>query len=213
MLVGDIISNNVITLTVDDDVKKAFEVMKANNIRHIPVLDGQELVGIVTNTDLRQVLIPSRSEGSENVYYFTSKFSTVEEIMTKTPIIISPQADVEEAAALLQHYKIGGLPVVQDNELVGMITETDILGVFVEIMGVIKYSSRVEVSLGEDAEAFQNVSQIIRENGAEIISVGMSPLEEQKKRVYYFRLDTDDINSIAESLKDNGYDVVSATSA
>ncbi|MDY7032314.1 MAG: CBS and ACT domain-containing protein [Thermodesulfobacteriota bacterium] len=213
MLVGDIISNNVITLTVDDDVKKAFEVMKANNIRHIPVLDGQELVGIVTNTDLRHVLIPSRSEGSENVYYFTSKFSTVEEIMTKTPIIISPQADVEEAAALLQHYKIGGLPVVQDNELVGMITETDILGVFVEIMGVIKYSSRVEVSLGEDAEAFQNVSQIIRENGAEIISVGMSPLEEQKKRVYYFRLDTDDINSIAESLKDNGYDVVSATSA
>ena len=213
MLVGDIISNNVITLTVDDDVKKAFEVMKANNIRHIPVLDGQELVGIVTNTDLRQVLIPSRSEGSENVYYFTSKFSTVGEIMTKTPVIVSPQADVEEAAALLQHYKIGGLPVVKDNELVGMITETDILGVFVEIMGVIKYSSRVEVSLGEDAEAFQNVSKIIKENGAEIISVGMSPLEEQKKRVYYFRLDTDDVNSIAESLKDNGYDVVSATSA
>ena len=213
MLVGDIISDNVITLTAKDDVKKAFEVMKTNNIRHIPVLEGNELIGIVTNTDLRQVLIPSKTESSENVYYFTSKFSTVEEIMTKNPVIVSPQADVEEAAALLQHYKIGGLPVVDGKDLVGMITETDILGVFVEIMGVIKYSSRVDVALGEEAGAFQNVSQIIRENGAEIISVGMSHLEDEKKRVYYFRLDTDNVDLIAESLQDKGYNVVSVANA
>ena len=213
MLVGDIISDNVITLTAKDDVKKAFEVMKTNNIRHIPVLEGNELIGIVTNTDLRQVLIPSKTEGSENVYYFTSKFSTVEEIMTKNPVIVSPQADVEEAAALLQHYKIGGLPVVDGKDLVGMITETDILCVFVEIMGVIKYSSRVDVALGEEAGAFQNVSQIIRENGAEIISVGMSHLEDEKKRVYYFRLDTDNVALIAESLQDKGYNVVSVANA
>lgn len=212
MLVGDIISGKVITINIKDDVKKAFELMKSKKIRHIPVLDGGKLVGIITNTDLRQVLIPSKSEGAEQTYYFTSKFSTVGEIMTKGTITVTPQTDVEEAARLLQHYKIGGLPVVEGDKLVGMITGTDILEVFIEIMGVIKYSSRVDVALGEDAEAFQNVSKIIRENGAGIISVGMSPQEGKEKRVYYFRLDTDDINPIAKAIEDNGYEVVSVVS-
>lgn len=212
MLVGDIISGKVITINIKDDVKKAFELMKSKKIRHIPVLDGGKLVGIITNTDLRQVLIPSKSEGAEQTYYFTSKFSTVGEIMTKGTITVTPQTDVEEAARLLQHYKIGGLPVVEGDKLVGMITGTDILEVFIEIMGVIKYSSRVDVALGEDAEAFQNVSKIIRENGAEIISVGMSPHEGKEKRIYYFRLDTDDINPIAKAIEDNGYVVVSVVS-
>lgn len=212
MLVGDIISGKVITINIKDDVKKAFELMKSKKIRHIPVLDGEKLVGIITNTDLRQALIPSKSEGAEQTYYFTSKFSTVGEIMTKGTITVTPQTDVEEAATLLLHYKIGGLPVVEGDKLVGMITGTDILEVFIEIMGVIKYSSRVDVALGEDAEAFQNVSKIIRENGAGIISVGMSPHEGKEKRVYYFRLDTDDINTIAKAIEDNGYEVVSVVS-
>lgn len=212
MLVGDIISRKVITINIKDDVKKAFELMKSKKIRHIPVLDGGKLVGIITNTDLRQVLIPSKSEGAEQTYYFTSKFSTVGEIMTKGTITVTPQTDVEEAATLLQHYKIGGLPVVEGDKLVGMITGTDILKVFIEIMGVIKYSSRVDVALGEDAEAFQNVSKIIRENGAAIISVGMSPHEGKGEMVYYFRLDTDDINPIAKAIEDNGYEVVSVVS-
>ena len=212
MLVGDIISGKVITINIKDDVKKAFELMKSKKIRHIPVLDGEKLVGVITNTDIRQVLIPSKSEGSEQIYYFTSKFSTVGEIMTKDPITVTPQTDVEEAAILLQHCKIGGLPVVEGDKLIGMITGTDILEVFIEIMGVINYSSRVDVALGEDAEAFQNVSKIIKENGAEIISVGMSPHEEKEKRVYYFRLDTDDIDTIAKAIEDNGYEVISVVS-
>lgn len=209
MLVGDIISGRVITIKINDDVKKAFEIMKSKKIRHIPVLDSDELVGIITNTDLRQVLIPSKSGGPEQTYYFTAKYSTVGEIMTKDPITVTPQTDVEVAATLLQRYKIGGLPVMEGDRLVGMITGTDILGVFIEIMGVIKYSSRIDVALGEDAEAFQNVSKIIKENGSEIISVGMSHHEGKAKRVYYFRLDTEDIEPIAKAIKDNGYEVVS----
>jgi acetoin utilization protein AcuB len=209
MLVRDIISKKLITLTIRDDVRRAFELMRANRIRHIPVLNGEELVGIITNTDLRQVLTPSKSEGSEQPHYFVSKFSTVEEIMTRDPITVTPQTDVEEAARLLQQHKIGGLPVVEGDRLVGMITESDIMTVFIEIMGVIKYSSRVDVALGEDSEAFQNVSQIIRENGAEIISVGMSAHEDREKRIYYFRLDTDDVSLIARAIEGRGYEVVS----
>jgi len=209
MLVGDITSKKLITLTVKDGVSKAFELMRTNNIRHIPVLTGKKLVGIVTNTDLRQVIALSKSKGSEEQYCFMSKVSTVEEIMTRDPITVTLKTDVEEAARLLQGHKIGGLPVVEGDELVGMITETDILGVFIEIMGVIKYSSKVDVILGESADAFQNVSQIIRENGAEIISVGMSAHDEKQKRVYYFRLDTDDIGLIAKAIEENGYEVTS----
>ena len=209
MIVKDIISDKLITLKAGDDIKKAFELMKTNKIRHIPVLDGEKLVGIVTNTDLRQVLVPSELNNTKEVSLFTSKFFTVDQIMTKDPITVTPQTDIEKAAMLLQRNKIGGLPVVENGRLVGMITETDIFGVFIEIMGVIKYSSRVDVVLGEDPEAFQHVSKLIKENGADIISVGMSSSKEKGKRVYYFRLDTDDIDHIAESIEENGYKVQS----
>ncbi|MDY6853941.1 MAG: CBS and ACT domain-containing protein [Thermodesulfobacteriota bacterium] len=209
MIVKDIISNKLITINSGDNIKKAFELMKTNKIRHIPVLDAEKLVGIVTNTDLRQVLVPSESNNKKEVFLFTSKFFTVDQIMTKDPITVTPQTDIEKAAMLLQRNKIGGLPVIENDRLVGMITETDIFGVFIEIMGVIKYSSRVDVVLGEDPEAFQHVSKLIKENGADIISVGMSSSKEKGKRVYYFRLDTDDIDHIAESIEDKGYKVQS----
>jgi len=209
MIVKDFMSDKLITLKVSDDIKKAFELMKINKIRHIPVLDGEKLVGIVTNADLRQVLVPLETDKTKEASLFTSKFSTVYQIMTKDPITVSPQTDIEKAAMLLQKNKIGGLPVVEKDRLVGMITETDIFGVFIEMMGVIKYSSRVDVVLGEDPEAFQHVSRLIKENGADIISVGMSSFNDKGKRVYYFRLDTDDIDSIAKSIEDNGYEVQS----
>ena len=209
MLVGEIISERLITLKANDDVRTAFELMRKNAIRHIPVLSGEKLVAIVTNTDLRQVITPSRSEGSGEPQYFVSRQSTVEDIMTRDPITVTLQTDVEEAARLLQVHKIGGLPVVEGDKLVGIITESDILTVFIEMMGVIKYSSRVDVVLGEDADAFQNISRIIRENSAEIISVGMSAEGEKETRVHYFRLDTDDVNSVAGAIEDQGYEVVS----
>ena len=134
MFVGDITSNGIITLGIKDDVEKAFEIMKSNDIRHIPVLDDGELVGIVTETDLRHVLVPSKLEESGDACYFmlTSKLCTVDEIMTRDPVTVSPQYDVEEAARLLQRHKIGGLPVVENGKLIGMVTETDILGVLIE---------------------------------------------------------------------------------
>ncbi len=209
MLVGDIISKKLIKLTITDDVGKAFELMRVNRIRHIPVLSDGKLMGIITNTDLRQVLKPSKSKGSEQPAYFISKLSTVEEIMTSDPLTVTLQTDVEEAARLLQEHKIGGLPVLEDGKLVGMITETDILTVFIEIMGLIKYSSRVDVILGTHPDAFQDVSKVIIRNGAEIISVGMSPHTEKEDRVYYFRLDTDDVRLVAKAIEDSGYEVVS----
>jgi len=214
MFVGDITSNGIITLGIKDDVEKAFEIMKSNDIRHIPVLDDGELVGIVTETDLRHVLVPSKLEESGDACYFmlTSKLCTVDEIMTRDPVTVSPQYDVEEAARLLQRHKIGGLPVVENGKLIGMVTETDILGVFIEILGAIKYSSRIDVVLGEGPDVFRNVSQIIKEHGAEIISVGMSPQGKEKERVYYFRLDTDDIGPVSDAIQGNGFKVISAVS-
>ncbi len=209
MLVGDIISKKLIKLTIRDDVGKAFELMRVNRIRHIPVLSEEKLVGIITNSDLRQVLTLSKSEDSAQLPYFISKLSTVKEIMTSDPITVTLQTDVEEAARLLQVHKIGGLPVVDGGKLVAMITETDILTVFIEIMGVIKYSSRVDVILGTHPDAFQDISNIIIQNGAEVISVGMSPHTEKEDRVYYFRLDTDDVRLVAKAIEDSGHKVVS----
>ena len=129
--------------------------------------------------------------------------------MNKEPVTIGPEENLEEAAKLIYHYKLGGLPVLEDGKLVGIITVGDILAAFIEIMGVLQASSRIDVILGENPEAFEDVSRIIKQMGGDIISVGMGNAEEKDGKFYFFRLKKCDVEQIAESIANNGYEVVS----
>jgi acetoin utilization protein AcuB len=136
---------------------------------------------------------------------------SIEDVMIKDPVTISPEASLEEAAKLISTRKIGGLPVVKGNKLVGIITIVDILQAFIQLMGILKSSSRVDLVLGEKAHAFEEVSGVFRDHRAEIISVGMSNHRDRKKRVYYFRLGKCRTYPIVASLREKGYKVISVT--
>jgi len=136
---------------------------------------------------------------------------TVGDIMIKDPLTISPEANLEEAAELLYRHGIGGLPVMEGGKLVGVITVGDIMAAFIEVMGILKESSRIDVILGGKPHAFENVSKIIRDHGSEIISVGMSAHQDRKKRVYYLRLTKCDVHAVAKDIEDAGYKVISIT--
>ena len=155
-------------------------------------------MGLVTEGDIRQALIPSMIDQIK-----------IKDVMIKNPITIHPDASLEEAATLIYHYKIGGLPVIDNDKVVGIITVNDILAAFIELMGVLQSSSRLDVILGEDPKAFEDVSRIIKENGGEIISVGITNHPEKEKRIYFFRLEKCNISPLVKALEKKGYKIAS----
>ncbi|RMF83557.1 MAG: CBS domain-containing protein [Nitrospinota bacterium] len=211
MIVGQKMFKNVVTIDRREKVVTAFEQMRKHRIRHLPVMDGERLVGIISDRDIKLALIPETSPRTGERFYYLLETTTIEEIMTTSPITVTPQTPLEEAAKLIYRYKIGSLPVVEEGKLVGIITETDILEVFIEMMGFIKASSRLDVILGEKPEAFEEVSKIIQQAGGKIISVGISPYsKEVANRIYHFRLEPIDLEPVTARIQEAGYKVLAS---
>jgi len=191
-------AHKLITISPQANVLDALNVLHKNSIRHLPVVDGDEFVGFIAEADIRQVLLlPGGNEVK------------IEEVMNKEPATIGPEENLEEAAKLIYQYKLSALPVVEHGNLVGLITVGDILAAFIELMGVLQASSRIDVVLGENPEAFEHVSRLIKQSGGDIISVGMGSSPDKNQKFYFFRLRKCDVERIAESISDNGYEVVS----
>jgi len=200
MKVGAWMVRDVVSVTQDHTIQDCVDLMKKHSIRHLPVLENGKLVGLVTEGDLRQVFLASLIEEL-----------SLKDVMINDPITVTPDTEIEDAAKVIFYNKIGGLPVVDEQErLLGIITVADILAAFIELMGVLKSSSRIDVVLGEDPEAFERVSGLIRSRGGEIVSVGISGHRLRRKRVYYFRLKRCNVRHISRVLKKAGYEVVSA---
>lgn len=200
MKVKQRMAKKLVTIEKDATVSDAIHLMKKHSIRHLPVIEGKELAGWVTEGDIRQAYLASLIEQV-----------TVDDIMIKDPIIIRPEANLEEAAETLYRHGIGGLPVVDGTKVVGVITVADIMAAFIEVMGILKESSRIDVILGGKPHAFENVSKVIMEHGSEIISVGMSAHQDRRRRVYYLRLTKCDVHGVAKEIEEAGYKVVSLT--
>jgi len=191
-------SRDPVAISPEASIQEAIELMKEHSIRHLPVVDGQErLVGWVSDPELRGVFIASMIEEL-----------TVGDVMISDPITVSSTDVLEQAALLISKHKIGGMPVLEDGKLVGIITVVDILEAFVDIMGVLGSSSRLDVRLGDSRDAFPEVSRIIREHDGEIISVGILS-QESPERIYSFRIEKCDTEPLRQALEEQGYEVVS----
>ena len=186
-------------ITINDraSIEKAIEVMKINSIRHLPVVSKDKmLLGFVTLADLKLGLIPSLL-GSVSL----------DDLMIKDPITVDPDDDIETAAQLIYKYKIGGMPVVKNGKVVGIITETDILRAFIDMMGILTASSRIDVVMEDEPNSFKKALQIIHENGGDIINVGMTA-QQTTKRIYYFRLSPCKTSILKEALEKKGFEVL-----
>jgi CBS domain-containing protein len=131
-LVQDWMTPNPITVVPKTTLPDAHKLMTASNIRRLPVVDRGQLVGIVTLGDVREAQ-PSDAT-TLSIYelnYLLSKL-TVDKIMTREPLTVSPQATIRDAARLMLEHKIGGLPVMEGERLVGIITESDIFRILAQ---------------------------------------------------------------------------------
>lgn len=126
---------DVVSVTPDESFRAVMTLIRQKGIRHLPVVEGRRVVGIVTDRDLRQAAPSGATSLSIHELHYLLEKLTVREVMTKQVVTVRPEQTVEEAALLLLGRRIGGLPVVRDGELVGIITETDILHAFLQLRG------------------------------------------------------------------------------
>jgi acetoin utilization protein AcuB len=127
MLVRDHMSTDLVVLTPDDTLRRAKEMVREHGLRRFPVVEGEKLVGIVTDRDIRQADISSAVVQERRYVEYILDRIQVRGIMTPNPVTVTPDTPLEEAARLILQHKIGGLPVVEEGKLVGIITETDLI--------------------------------------------------------------------------------------
>jgi CBS domain-containing protein len=127
MKVRDIMVKEVASLDVNDELSLANDIMRLGRIRHLPVVDGKRLVGIISERDLfRSSLAEALGYGGKASRELM-KTIRIKDIMVGDVLTVAPEDDVKEAVRLMVERKVGCLPVVEKDRLVGLITETDIL--------------------------------------------------------------------------------------
>lgn len=210
MLVGKRMKREPVTVTREESLRKARELLDSRRIRHLPVVEGKRLVGIITDSDIRQASPSSTAPISDQDLSEFLERVKVGEVMVSEVVTTSPFTSIEEAAKVMQERKIGCLPVLDRGELVGIITETDILGVLVEVMGIKEASSRLEVELPDRPGALATVAQIIKKHNINICSVLTVPSEEPEKRVVLIRVNTINPNPLIRAIEEAGFRVLPA---
>lgn len=132
--VADIMTANPTTVTPRNAIRTAINLMREGGYRRLPVVDRGRLVGIITDRDLRRAAnspFVVREQWYDN---FILDHIEVGSCMTPNPLTVEPSASIVEATRLMRNHKIGGLPVVADGQLVGIITETDLLDFLIELL-------------------------------------------------------------------------------
>lgn len=231
MLVEDIMTRKVISVSPGDAVIDALRLTRENRIRHLPVItrgdhepapgaghkpvapgperpgaDGEEqgrLVGIVSDRDLRDACPSILCPGDDDLLRRTP----VGKIMHTRVVTAHPLDPIEEAARRLYEHRIGCLPVVRGEGLIGIVTETDLLRCLVELTGVLKPSTSLEVEVPDRPGMLADVAGIVKRYGINIISVLTTPGRSPDTKTLTLRVATIDPRRLARDIEDAGHRV------
>ncbi len=204
MYVGRRMTRKVIAMSPKDTVRDANRVLQENRIHHLPVVEGGELVGIVSDTDLRKwVLREEKINEGGTVYRRTG---LIEEIMTRDMITMSPEDTIEDALLILHERRFGALPVVEGRKLVGIITKADILAAFIDTLRIEGVGGvRIEVILPRDVTFLLRLIQTLGGMKIEIRSLVLSPFGEEFAA--FLRIGTIDVATVKTRLREVGFQV------
>lgn len=189
MLVKDRMTPEPVTITPFTSFPEAVRIMREKEIRHLPVMEEDKLVGVVSWTDLLHAL-PSMAKtlsGFETNYLLANLH--IQEVMSSPAITVPEDAPLEEVARLMVDEEIGCLPVVRNGAMVGLITEADIFETFVEILGGENASLRVTVRIREKRGELARLAGMISGMGGDICSVARFRGEDPTHCYMTFRLE------------------------
>ncbi|HEU5299263.1 MAG TPA: CBS and ACT domain-containing protein [bacterium] len=205
MLVRDRMTAPAVTIDPKTPIYDALALMKEKRIRRFPVVKGRRLVGVVTWTDLmRASPSPATSLTVWEIPYLLMK-APVAEVMTREVITVAPGATIEEAAVLMRRHKIGGMPVVEDGAVAGVITESDIFDAFIDLMGLRRGGARLTIDLENRVGALDQVIHTIRECDINIHSLAAYPVNGLGQVVV--RVDTPFPLHLVQTLAEHGIKV------
>lgn len=173
MLVRERMTRNPITIKDDTSLDDALRIMRENKVRRLPILDASgKLVGIVSEKDLLYASpSPATSLSVWEIHGLLSRIR-VSELMTKNVITVCEDCPIEEAARIMVDNKIGGLPVMRGNTMVGIITETDLFKTFLELMGAREQGTRFTLLVPEKAGMLAALAGRITQLGGNIVALG-----------------------------------------
>ena len=196
MIVGNRMTEGPVTIEADELLIRASHKMQAGGFRRLPVVSDGKLVGIITERDLR---------GHRGHLEHTK----VNGVMSENPITVSPGTTLEEAAQIMLERQFGGLPVVVDGRLIGIITVSDVVGAFLDVMGASHGgSTRIDFVLEGEEHGFQEATRLVAREGGEVLGVGTYREKLGANPVCYLRLLTGDAERIAKALRASGFNVL-----
>ena len=208
MLVRSRMTPDVLTVSASTPLGEALRLTREHGIRHLPVVDNAKLAGVVSDRDLRLAAPPVWASGTDyDELRATFEKKTVGEVMTASTIISTTEdTPIEEAAQQLYEHRIGCLPVMRGDKLVGILTETDVMRAFVELFGTSESSSRIEVRIPNRAG---ELSRIVRAIGVDykmnITGLVVPPIAGSTDVVAILHVQTTDPSEIVEHLRQIGY--------
>ena len=179
MYVGRKMSTDLVTVTPDTPIIKARDLLQEKNIKQLLVVDEENtLIGVLTDRDIKQAWAsPATTLSIYELTYVLQKL-TVESVMIKEPITVSPDATVEWAARIVHDRKIGSLPVVEGGKLVGIITATDLMELLLDGLGVEEGSGRLVVLVRDRIGVIADVCGLLKQKSVGIASLVTLPLHQ-----------------------------------
>jgi len=206
MYVQQFMTSKVITVSPNENILNAMNIMKTKHINRLPVVSNGKLVGLVTDGDLRAaspspVTTLSKFEMNE----LLSKISIID-VAKKKVITCTPDTLIEDAALLMREHKIGALPVMEQDKIVGIITQNDILDAFLDIMGVRSPGKRVVIEVRDEVGVINQVTNVIKDYGIDITNLAIYHLPNRRAQIF-LRLDGERTDEAVQELTGRGFTI------
>jgi len=200
MLVQEVMHADPITITPQTTLCDAYQLMHEKNIRHLPIMENGQLVGLVTDRDLR--LATSRLAQ----HPFDPK-ARVREIMSHPVHTAYPNDPVERATQMMLEMKIGCMPVVEESRLVGIVTSADLLAALLRLTGVHHPSGRLDIRMSDKPGELARLAQLLAERNVNIHSI-LTYTESDRQARLVLRVNTMEIHALAQHICDAGFEVL-----
>ena len=208
MIVRDVMTWNVVTVSSDTPIMEARKIMEAHKILRMPVVDKGKLVGMVSRERIvRAGPSPATSLSVWEINYLLAKM-TVKEIMSKEVVTITPETTVEVAVALAQAKNVGALPVVDGHKLVGIVTTNDFFyKILNPMLGIGRPGIRMVVQKAANPKGLQDVGEAMKKQGSKLVALHQgTPVENQDEHLLV-QLDTKDVSTFTKELTAKGYKI------